>query len=89
MLEKTWELILKRSQTNLKEKSNLPCMDEEILDVMNGDSLYEERPMNVLDGKKRPKLFEEGNGLRNKNLNNSFGMGKEEGSNSSTVEPTE
>lgn len=33
----------------LKGKSNLPCMDEEILDAMNGGSMHEERPMKVVD----------------------------------------
>lgn len=76
----------KNLRINLSGKSKLPCMDEDIVNVFNVGCLHEERPMNMVDGKKT-KIIIEGSGLRQTKVNNLPRMGKEEGSTFSTAEP--
>lgn len=48
---------------NLAGKSNLPSMDEEIVDAMNAIIGSENRPINFVDGKKGPRYFDDDCGL--------------------------
>ncbi|MBA0695792.1 hypothetical protein Goari_002391, partial [Gossypium aridum] len=61
---------------------------EDLVDVMIESCLNEEQPINVVDRKKkRPRLFNEGSGLRSPDLNKLAGLGNEESLTFSTAEP--
>ncbi|PPS06923.1 hypothetical protein GOBAR_AA13726 [Gossypium barbadense] len=47
---------------NLVGKSKLPCIDEDIFEAMNANMGSDNRPINFVDGKKRPRYFDDGCG---------------------------
>lgn len=74
---------------NLARSSNLPKMNEVVLDALDIDTLNEDNPMLAMDGKKRPCLHKEDNEPSSQEPNVSSVVQKMEAKNFQPAEPIE